>query len=277
MASVVQLYKQANPDALRRELLMRKLLAALGVGAGGLGLGMAARGLMEFGDIAKGWDQPPEQQPQGTAGQMGLSRKERKRPPLGYAPTPLTIALPALQKQAEALPMRAAAAVAAQLGEAKQASLEPVSWWEYPVGVTAGVGGLVGGWKLVDKAIQKRRKRLEMQQLQEAKDEYSAALRDQYRGLLQKRGALDEVFEKMGNRWTQALIGAGALGLGAVGLAGGVGGWRLADARSYKKRLARALEMRKRMLAQQPPPLYATPESMVASQLPEDGDETDEE
>jgi hypothetical protein len=277
MASVVQLYKQANPDALRRELLMRKLLAALGVGAGGLGLGMAARGLMEFGDIAKGWDQPPEQQPQGTAGQMGLSRKERKRPPLGYTPTPLTISLPELRKQAEALPLRAAAAVAAQLGEAKQASLEPVSWWEYPVGVTAGVGGLVGGWKWVDKAIQKRRKRLEMQQLQDAKDEYSAALRDQYRGLLQKRSELDEVFEKIGNRWTEALLGAGALGMGMVGLAGGYGGWRLADARSYKKRLARALEMRKRMLAQQPPPLYATPESMVASQLPEDGDETDEE
>lgn len=248
--------KTMSPDALRKSLTIRGVLAALGFGAGTLGLGMVARGAKEYGDILSGWDQPPTEQPQGTTGLMGVSRKERKRPPLGYTPTPVSVALPALRKRA---------------------AINPVSWWEYPALTGAGAVGLTGGWKLVDRAIQKRRKRLEAQQLQDARDEYSAALRDQYRGLLQKQGVLDEVFEKVGGQLTQALIGTGAIALGMGGIAGGISGWRLADARSYKARLARALELRKRMLAQQPPPLYATPETMAASPLAVDDEEDDEE
>ena len=177
---------------------------------------------------------------------------------LGYGqpvPTRLPVPIPEIMEDEEE-PLRKTAALIS-----KEAQLR----WQIPASATLGIGGIAGGWKLMDALLNARR-RVEMdQELADEKSEYEEALRDQYEAALTKRGALDDVFEKLekqGFDWTnawEAAIGTYLTALGATTTAGALGGYHWAKARGRKRKLEEALQRRKRLAAGQPAPLYAYP------------------
>lgn len=216
----------------------------LGIGLGGLGLGAGARGLLGARDLLFG----------------GRNR-------LGYAPpvpARLPVPIPEIVEDEEEEPLRKAAALVSKEAQTRAG----INWWQVPASTALGMGGVAGGWKLMDAILDSRR-RVEMdQELADAQSEYEEALRDQYEAALTKRGALDDVFEKFAalekqgfdwrDLWPLAL-GTYATAVGATTTAGALGGYHWAKARGRKRRLEEALQRRKRLASGQPEPLYAYP------------------
>lgn len=210
----------------------------MGIGLGGLGVGAGARSLLGIRDLLLG---------------------NRNR--LGYAmpvPTRLPVTIPEIVEDEEEEPLRKAAALVS-----KEAQLR----WQVPASAALGIGGIAGGWKLMDAILDSRRRAEMDQELADVRSEYEEALRDQYEAALTKRGALDDVFEKLAalekqggwpDAW-DAAIGTYLTALGATTTAGALGGYRWAKARGRKRRLEEALRRRKRLAGGRPEPLYAYP------------------
>jgi hypothetical protein len=131
--------------------------------------------------------------------------------------------------------------------------------WVYPAGAAAVGAGLYGGYKLTDWLLDKTRKREIDSELEQARKEYQEAMLGQYAG--QKTAAvdpIDQLFEK------QAILGKalglGLLGMGAVGLASGLGSYSWARKHSRSKALEEAIRRRQEALfAQAPRPIMAIP------------------
>lgn len=232
------LLKQAGPGA-EQARFNQALQAVLGIGLGGLGVGAGARSLLGVRDLLLG----------------GRNR-------LGYAmpvPTRLPVPVPEITEDEEEEPLRKTAALIS-----KEAQLR----WQVPASAALGIGGVAGGWKLMDAILDSRRRAEIDQELADVQSEYEEALRDQYEAALTKRGALDDIFEKLaalekqGFNWPdawEAAIGTYLTALGATTTAGAVGGYHWAKARGRKRKLEEALQRRKRLASGQPEPLYAYP------------------
>lgn len=231
-------------------MLRKALQAVLGFGLGGLGLGASARGVMGLRDLFVA----PPAGPPSTA----------------LSPSLLPIPVPQYAgEDEEASPLRKAAAT---ISKAAIGGLRPdFNWWQMPVSAALGAGGIAGGWKLMDTILDSRRRVEVEQELTDAKEDYDAALQEQYVRALTKRGVLDEVFEKFaawGGDWgqlLQVLLGTYATGVGAATVAGGFSGYNWARARAGRRRtspqspLLQAMQKRRRALALQPGPFYAYP------------------
>jgi hypothetical protein len=170
--------------------------------------------------------------------------------------------------------------------------------WFWPAALTAGAGGIVGGYKGMDYLLGGIKKKEREQELERAKEEYRKALIEQYSPESIKQGAvqdelgrdLTELYQlhKEAGGVTDALGTAtgGYLALAAA-LAGGTGlaTYNWAKARSPEDRLAKAIKQRERLRwATRPPEIYAVTRPApvrMQSQAQEDtfapGSEADQE
>lgn len=78
--------------------------------------------------------------------------------------------------------------------------------WYYPAMLTAGIGGGYGGWKLIDKVMDSRRRREMDDEVEDARESFQQAMSSQYKtGSDSELGtALDELFgklQKSANLW----------------------------------------------------------------------------
>jgi hypothetical protein len=173
--------------------------------------------------------------------------------------------------------------------------------WEIPVGVAAGGAGLMGGWKLVDWLMDKRRKKSMESELEEARGGYQRALQDQYSAAMMGKGAstdptLDDVYDRLFDqqhrqehmekladwipkKWqnTAGDIGHGAAGaymtalLALTGLSG-VGAYNWTKSKGKGKAMERALKKR-RAMRMAPQPIMAIPQYQ-APPMPEEDEQT---
>jgi hypothetical protein len=231
--------------------LRRALQSVLGVGLGGLGVGAGARGIVGLRNLFTG----------------GRDMVQRSAP----VPTLLPVPVPQRPDEEKAPLSRAAATIT------KEAVRAGLNWWQIPASATLGAGGVAGGWELMDRILDSRRRAELDQELSDAQTEYEEALQARYEQALQKRGALDDVFEKLAGEedtlsrlWryltdndpAQGAMGLYATGLAATTGAGALGGYHWARSRGRRAQLEEALRRRKRMSAGQPEPLYAYPTSL---------------
>jgi hypothetical protein len=217
---------------------------------------------------------------------MGIREMFSSQPSLlergSQIPSRLPVAVPQLAEEEEE-PLRK---VAALLN--KTAQRAGINWWQVPAHAALGAGGVAGGWALMDKLLDSRRKAELDQELSDAQSEYEEALRQQYETALTKRGVLDEVFEKLamlckagGNspsEWLRGLLeavgGAYVTGLGVTGGAGALGGYHWAKSQSRRRKLEEAMRLRRAQMANRPEPLYAYPVGL--SRLPETAQKEEE-
>jgi len=236
-------------------LLRRAVQAVLGVGLTGLGVGAGARAL---------WEVPNLMHP-----------KPKNLIEYG-APLPAALPVPVpkhlLKTDDEEHPLRKAAEVLSK--EAQRAGL---NWWQIPASAALGMGGVAGGWKVIDAMLDSRRRAELNQELQDAQRDYEDALRAQYEQALLKQGCLDGIFariqefEKRSNQWGrvlrdiwEGLLGTYATAAGGSAVMGGIGGYHWARSRSRRRALEQAMKTRRRQMLQSGsvPGLYAYPVSL---------------
>ena len=139
----------------------------------------------------------------------------------------------------------------------------PEGWWaSLPLTVGAVGTGLIGGWTLADKLLDRRRKQQLKAELAKAKEEYEAALRGE-----SKLGRqLDALYDTLEKRAVSAVdYGGRALGvLAALGLLSGATGayvgYRTTRKRSpygIKEKAKKRLRLER--LRRRPSPIYAQP------------------
>lgn len=233
----------------------------LSVGLAGLGAGVAGRSIM---------------------GLRNLSRPPVAMPFISPGPSPLPIPVPAPQPTEEELAEEAALGKVAADGLYEQAAntlgkFLPEQPWSREVAsvVTlpiAGGLGAVGGWKLTDWMLDKRRKAQLDEELANAQAEYETALQSQFQpkmasaddkinvGLL-----LDELYGVMEKTAavgvTSGLAGAYLLAASVLGGGAAYGTYNWAKNRSPAAMLAKAQKERARRLwAQTNQPIVAVPQ-----------------
>ena len=214
----------------------------------------------------------------GARGLVSLRDAFRKKPtvdPQSTVPETIPIILPQRQKTADDL-----------LGARADGGM---NYWEYPVGMSAGAGGLMGGWKLMDWLMDKRRKASMQAELDRAQADYQQALRDDVNAAsvvksastepsldtiydhlqdeqkvashfeqLAANGALDWLLEKRSNNLSGLLHGVGGTYLTALLLAGGLSGLGMYQ-RTRSAQEADDLNKRRRLSRTAPQPLMAVP------------------
>lgn len=168
-----------------------------------------------------------------------------------------------------------------------------LNYWEYPTGMAAGAGGLMGGWKLMDWLMDKRRKASMQGELARAQQEYQQALQDDVNAAsvtkaaaadsldavydhlqdeskmmahleqLDANGALDCLREKRSNTLASLLHGGIGAYLAALLATGGLSG--LAAYQSTKSRQdAEDANKRRRLMRTSPQPIMAVPAPLNA-------------
>ena len=221
-------------DELEDRLRARAIRQVLGLGLAGLGAGAGARSLLELKRLLFGHPRRVED-------------TTTKR-------TEVPISIPG---RAEASLHKAASNIR-KVAQTRYG----VNWWQVPASVAATGGGVVGGWKALDKLLDDMRKADLKRELKDARDDYERALREQFETALSKRGALDEVFEKLSVDWGdiwEYLKGAYVTAVLGTSGAAALGGYHLAKSRSRKQQLAELEKRRKelQLAAPEPPYVYA--------------------
>lgn len=249
--------KQAQPGDPAQALRNAKAIqSVLGLGLAGLGVGAGARGMLGIRRLL--W---PEQ---------------HSLAPSSPVPSSLPIMLPRIEEEEEREgeePLRKAAAALK--------AADPQWWqvpstmckaalqaWQIPASAVLAGSGLAGGWTLMDKILDARRKSEQNRELEDAQQEYEDIIRRQYELSMKSADAqgLDAVFDsreqltKCGGDWWEGIKGAYILALLASAGGGAYGGWQMARAGGNKQRMAQALQERKRHMSQQPQPIYAFPQ-----------------
>jgi hypothetical protein len=152
--------------------------------------------------------------------------------------------------------------------------------WVYPGLTLAGIGGLYGGYKLVDWLAKKRRKSESEGDLEEAKEEYEQAMKGMYGK--QAAATLDDVCDTIESKSAQLtkqaglpdmswwpgmnnVLGGGTgayLALAALLTGGaGLGAYHLTRSKSPSKTLEEALRQRAQVRSlQNPPEIYINPD-----------------
>ena len=169
--------KQAMLD--QRAMAVKKLLGILGTGAL---TGAGARGLMGFRDMfvdGPNIPRPATQLPQpivlATPPGASLTDEERKRQKAAVAPPWLDRVSTALSKF---IP--------------KPTTTNPIAnEWGMPAAAAAGVGGVYGGYKLVDWLLQKEKAKGEQNRVNAAEKDYDNALSSQYQAAMMAKNAED--------------------------------------------------------------------------------------
>lgn len=147
-----------------------------------------------------------------------------------------------------------------------------------PLILGAGLGGTAAGWTLSDWLLDKRRKQMMKQELEQAKQEYNDALFGKLSSVLDElydnlQASEKRAAEKMADPqapaapagWTggdvAGLIGGGALTYaGVTGLAAALAAYRSAKSRSRRTLLEKAQKERQRARYEaMPSPMYAVP------------------
>lgn len=196
----------------------------------------------------------------GARGLVGLHNMFRKRPDVDPQSTiPETIPI--------VLPQQAQRAKTANdvFGARPDGGL---NYWEYPTGLAAGAGGLMGGWKLMDWLMDKRRKASMQGELDRAKQEYQQVLQDDVNAASVSKAAaadtLDAVYdrvqtlEKQGNSLADLLHGSGGLYLASLLAAGGLSGLGVYH-RVKSQQDAEDANRRRRLTRTSPQPIMAVP------------------
>lgn len=215
----------------------------------------------------------------GARGLIGLRDMFRKRPAVDAQSTiPETIPI--------IVPQKTKAAEDGILGARADGGM---NYWEYPMGMAAGAGGLMGGWKLMDWLMDKRRKASMQSELSRAQQAYQQALQDDVNAAsvvkaasaddsldavyahlqdaekmashfscLAASGALDWLLEKRGNTLATALHGAGGAYLTALLLAGGLSGMTVYN-RTRAAQENEDANRRRRLTRTGPQPIMAVP------------------
>lgn len=170
------------------------------------------------------------------------------------------------------------------------------STWGMPLAVGTGIGGVYGGWKLVDWLLKNRRQNDLDSQVSDAEKEYQNALAAQYRSAMQAKNAGDDlgidslydalcrtadgrekradgllggIHDTMMWPWRKLLGDANVEKLQGLltttsligGLGTGLATYNYAKSRNQQKLLDKAIQMRARQRQFSPTPFYAVPES----------------
>lgn len=196
----------------------------------------------------------------GARGLVGLQEMFRKRPgvdPQSTIPETIPIVLPQQAQRAK---------LANDVFGARPDG--GMNYWEYPTGLAAGTGGLMGGWKLMDWLMDKRRKASMQGELDRAQQEYQQALQDDVNAASVSKAAstdtLDTVYdrvqtlEKQGNSLADLLHGSGGLYLASLLAAGGLSGLGVYS-RVKSQQDAEDANRRRRLTRTSPQPIMAVP------------------
>lgn len=196
----------------------------------------------------------------GARGLVGLQEMFRKRPgvdPQSTIPETIPIVLPQQAQRAK---------LAHDVFGARPDG--GVNYWEYPTGLAAGAGGLMGGWKLMDWLMDKRRKASMQGELDRAQQEYQQALQDDVNAASVSKAAsadtLDAVYdrvqtlEKQGDSLADLLHGSGGLYLASLLAAGGLSGLGVYS-RVKSQQDAEDANRRRRLTRTAPQPIMAVP------------------
>jgi len=142
-------------------------------------------------------------------------------------------------------------------------------WWYMPAMLGAGAAGAAGGWKLIDKILDKRRRQEIDDEVDESREGFRSALTSQYKqGSASELGtALDELYAKMQKQasWFSPDTKGKALGAYATyAIPSALLGYMVVKGLADKGSTAKILEkaQRRRALKQQkarPAELYAVP------------------
>lgn len=229
--------KQADTDPAIKAEAMRQILTVLGIGTAA---GASARGIM------------------GLPGLFG-SRVASKRVSSVPVPTPYPVYVDekerkkALQKSAE--------------GAEKVNEL----WWYYPGMAAAGLGGLVGGHKLMDWLVTSKRRRDFESELEEAKGKYRKALLGQYDpARVPVKTASNETSNTLGEKldelvkaadgWWDKQLGRYLVLAGLLAGGTGLASYKYVKGRSDPEIMEEAMQRREReRAARRPPETFAVP------------------
>lgn len=224
-------FYQAIQQISARQLQGDALGNTAAIGMTGLGVGAGARGLLGL-----------------------LELGQRKRP---HSPQPSTIELPAPEKQA----------TLAGFLRGDYAKTPMGIPWAVPAAVTAGAGGLYGGWKGIDWILNKQRKQDLDSQLEQSKRDYEQALSEPAAGV--KSGAaaelamaltqLAEEVEKRADLWNTAGAATGiyATAAGAAALGSGLLAYQYGRKRQRMALMNKAYkQLQRKRFAAQPPALF---------------------
>lgn len=235
----------------------------LSVGAAGLGTGVAARALMGLRNLGRPPVEPPFISPGPSAIPIPVPPQVDD---IGAEDTPEEEANLKFAAGESTGPFESAAQGLAQF--------LPRSAWgrdaaAIPGTVLTGGAAMMGGWKLTDMLLDRRRKAQLQEELDLAKQEYEGALHGSMGAKLAADGdvgaLLDQLcdgFDKEAG-WLNGSTPAGIYALTAALMAGGagVGTYQWAKNRSPANMLAKAQKERARRLwSQNLQPVYAVPE-----------------
>lgn len=215
-----------------RQQVQRILLA-------GLGVGLAGRGAMGLASLLHRNMRPPVQSATRRPVPLPMLYEDEKQAQLGGALQSFT--------------------------RGQQAtSLSGIPWF-MPAATAAGVGGLAGGWSLLDYLLDKRRKGDVDADLESAKQEYEQALAGGKQASSPLGVALDELCDTIEKQATAAdTAGAVAGGYGTYALISALLAGTLAHQWGAKRQNRRLLERaqtlrRRERAAASPAPLVALP------------------
>jgi hypothetical protein len=242
--------------AAAQQLQNQALRNAASLGVVGLGAGAAGRGL---------------------TGLVQLINRNMSKPRRSYPPA-IPVDLP-LQKQDEEAPDQPKFAASADFLRGDYAQSVGGVPWAIPAAVGAGAAGMYGGWNAMDYLLDKRRKGDLEAELEQAKQEYEAALMSNAGGKQAADGTLaadlDKLYDAVVEKQSQtsgekkatsaadwAGFGLGNYGIyaGATGLTGAMLAYSYAKKRQRRAVIERALkERRKRRFSSQPAAMYVRP------------------
>lgn len=225
-------------DALRR---------VLGIGVTGLGVGAGARSLLALRQL---FTTPPSVAPTSSV------------------PSSLELPVPPrlLQREKE---KRA-------WDEASEA-LEKAAheYWQIPASVGLGAAGLAGGWGMIDSLMNKFRERQSIRDVEDARSEYEAALKDQYASAMMAKGAAAEPYEGLNEAAElfvemdkesgardalNAALGTYLTAMGGTGLGMGYLAYKWGKRNSGQEMVDAALRRRAQQ-RQAPQPIYVYPKA----------------
>lgn len=208
----------------------------------------------------------------GTRGLQGLINLSRRnlRPPQEPLGRVREVSIPVLRQEEEERPFKAANVLTdyvtepisrAWQGQGSDAASWPLAW---PLAAAAGTGGLVGGYKLTDWLLDKRRRAQLEEELEQARSQYEEALTGKSALARDLDALYDRYKQASGDVATDAwgkLMG-GALTMGVpLALASGLIAYDLTRKRTPTEVLRKAKQKRLRQLSQkQPPAIYARPQ-----------------
>lgn len=230
---------------------------------GGVGVGMAGRGMLGLAQLTK----------------------RNLRPPAGLSGSAIPVEVPFPAEQLEEEPEKMAGALSGFLAGDHAKSPAGIPWM-IPATVLGGGAAIYGGWHLMDKILDARRKQELKGDVDNARNDFNQALlaeydRPQHSPQLKFGSAaatlgddLENLFQtvKTAGLLEDTLHGSGiGVGLygtaaGVAGLAAAVGAYGATKKRRERELLQKAHKMRQRQRwMQQPPPLVLSP---VAAEVP---------